>query len=309
MTVIAQSDPPALSMSLTTEAAILRAVIYADVFDYALTFAELHRYLIAERTTEPELRALLATSPWLAERMRSVDGWYVLPGREALIETRLRRALAAERGWKTARHYAAILAHLPFVRCVAVTGALAMNNVEAEADVDYLIVTTAGRVWLARALAILVVRLARLTQVQLCPNYILALTALQQSRRDLFVAHELAQMAPLAGHDLYWQMRAVNEWATDFLPNAATWPRPEPDLAPQGLGRLIQRLAEWLLSGRLADGLEEWEQRRKTARFRSQLTQSGSAARLDGDRVQGHFNDYGHKALAAYEERCKRYGV
>jgi hypothetical protein len=310
MTVIAQSDSPALvTLPLTVEAAILRTVIYADVFDYALTLPELHRYLIGECATCADLQVLLESSRWLTERIRQVNGYYILTGREELVETRLRRARQAERLWKTARTYARWLALLPFVRCVAVTGALAMNNVEADADVDYLIVTVPGRVWLARAFSIVLVRWARFYNEQLCPNYLLATTALQQDRRDLFVAHELAQMVPLAGGDVYWQMRTANGWAADFLPNAVTAPRSEPDLTPTALGRFIQRLAELFLGGRLGHTLEAWERIRKTARFQPQLDQSGSAARFDGERVQGHFNDYGHKALKSYEERCKRLGV
>ncbi len=289
---------------LTTDAAILRAVLYADVFDYPLTLEEIHRYLIGEAGSLAEVRAALVESVWLAGKVRLAGDLVTLSGRAALAGLRQAREAFAAHQWETARRFGALIAHLPFVQMVAVTGALAMNNVEAGADIDYLIVTRPGRVWLTRACAIAVVRGARLFGVQLCPNYILDTTALLQSRRDLFIAHEIVQMIPLAGHDLYWEMRAVNDWTQTFLPNASTMPRTEGDNAPRGLGRVCQRFVEWLLGGRIGDRLERWEHDRKLAKFEAQLHQAESAAVLDERQVKGHFDDYGSKALAAFEARC-----
>ncbi len=288
-------------------AAILRAVLYADIFDYPLTLEEIHRYLEGAAASVEEVKSVLASSAWLAARVAQVDGFYSLPHRQALAALRRQRKLEAARLWPAAYRYGRLMAHLPFVRMVAVTGALAMDNVIPGDDIDFLIVAVPGRVWTARAFAILMVRLARLTGVALCPNYILDETALAQARRDLFVAHELAQMTPVAGQAVYWQMRAANAWLADFLPNAAPLPRAAPDLAPRGLGRFVQRLAEQLFSGSLGERLEHWERRRKIVRFQKQLQQAGSAAVLDESQVKGHFNDYGRNALAAYEARLTRY--
>ncbi len=244
----------------------------------------------------------------------------MMTDRENLAALRQARAAPAARLWQDARKYGNLIAHLPFVRMVAVTGALAMDNVEADDDIDYLIVTAPGRVWLARALTILVVRLARLAGVNLCPNYLLAETSLQLDERNLFVAHELAQMTPLAGHAVYWQMRAANGWAAGYLPNAISAPvasdcgakqsnrsnRLEPDAGPRGPGR---RWLEWLLAGRLGDAVENWERRRKLERFQAQLRLPRSAAVLDEAHVKGHFDDYGRRTLESYERRCAEHCI
>lgn len=311
MTLLSQAQPNLLVVHAPdgVEAGILRALLYADVFDYPLTPSEIHRYLECEQFGLAQIEELLGSSVWLRDQITQSGEFYMLRGREALRQSRLDRARVSSQLWGAARHYGRLLAHLPFVRLVAVTGALAVDNAHAGDDIDYLIVTTPGRVWLARAGAILIVRLARLFAIQLCPNYVLATSALRQDRQDLFVAHELAQMTPLAGRDVYWQMRSANAWAADLLPNAITLPRCEPDLSPGRWGKAIQQGLEWLLGGELANRLEHWEQRRKTQRFQGQLHKPGSAARLDAQRVQGHFNDYGHKALSAYRQRCGTYRV
>jgi len=63
------------------------------------------------------------------------------------------------------------------------------------------------------------------------------------------------------------------------------------------------------LTGPLGNALERWEQHRKLRKFAAQSRQNGSAAQLDGQRIKGHFNDYGDPALDKYRERLIRYGL
>ena len=296
-------------MPLANEIAILRTVLYADVFDYPLTLDEIHRYLIGESLPLESIHSSLVSSIWLSQRIDRVNGYYVVSGRVALAEARHHRSTYAEKMWRDARWYGKWIAYCPFVRMVAVTGALAMDNVQPNDDIDYLVVTAPRRVWLARACAILIVRLARIGGVNLCPNYVLSESALAQARLDLYVAHEIAQMIPLAGYDIYRQMRSVNAWVENFLPNARSLPRTNPVDGSHKLWRTPQRLFEKLLSGAVGDALENWERDRKMKKFRSQMRGSNSAALLDETQVKGHFNDYGSRALKDYEDRCALAGL
>jgi hypothetical protein len=286
--------------------AILRTLLYADIFDYPLTAAEIHHFLIAPdgaAATPDAVLAALEGSPRLAGLTARVNGYVTMRDRQAIGVLRDERRRHAARLWPHARRWAAVIGALPFVRMVAVTGALAMDNSPPGDDVDFLIVTAPGRVWLTRALAVGVVRAARLFGVELCPNYVLAETALVQRQCDLYAAHDLAQMVPLVGHEVYTAMRRANAWALDFLPHAAAPLRLEADRRPRGWTALLQRLAERALAGRLGDALERWERGRKLARFTPAASQPGSAAELDADRVKGHFEDNGRPVLARYEQR------
>src|SRR2546422_753264 len=83
---------------------------------------------------------------------------------------------------------------LPFVRLVAVTGALAMNNARAGDDIDLFILAQPGRLWLCRLLVLGVVKLAARRGHTLCPNFLLSTGRLRLSERNLFTAHEVVQM-------------------------------------------------------------------------------------------------------------------
>jgi hypothetical protein len=246
----------------------------------------------------------------LKRLLRQANGYVIRSGRDNLVECRVTREQAARHLWPLAARYGGWLAHLPFVRMVAVTGALAVQNVtDNDDDLDYLLVTQPNRVWTARAFSIVLVRLARLRGVTICPNYVLAESALEQERKDLFIAHEIAQMIPLYGHDLYQRFRAVNAWADNHLPNATTVYYHAPKCTFSTLGHIAKAICERLLSGRLGNWLEKWEYQRKLRRFAREIDTPHSAAQIDEQRVKGHFNDYGHPVLRKYRQRLHDYGL
>lgn len=293
------------------EAAILRTVIYADIFDFPLTPEELHHYLIAPVAVSLEqVQLALASSTVLHHALERVEPYIVRVGRAEIITVRREREAASQKLWGAAVQWGSALGRLPFVRMVALTGALAVRNAsDQDDDLDYILVTTPGRVWLARAFAILLVRAAKRRGVVLCPNYVLAETALAQGQHDLFIAHEVAQMVPIVGMALYQRMRAQNAWTAAFLPNANTPFLSEVEHVPVGVWRVSQRFLEWLLGGRLGDVLEHWEYRRKRQRFANALKTPHSTAVLDDQQVKGHFQDHGHPVLNAYAAQLRAYGL
>lgn len=294
------------------EAAVLRTTIYADVFHFALTRAELCHFLIAAQPYSAAQIAQALREPPLQAAL-CMDGEYLaLSGREALFALRAEREAMAAELWRSARQCSMWLARLPYVRMVALTGALAMHNpASPHDDLDYLLVTAEGRVWTARALAVLLVKVGRVFGVTICPNYVVAESALAQSRRDLFIAHELCQMIPLFGHPLYAVMRAQNSWTVAQMPNAAAPFYAEADTAPRGLWAAAKRGGEWLLGGALGSAFERWEYRRKQRRFAAQMSAqtAAPAAIVDAQQVKGHFNDHGHPVIIHYETRLREYGL
>jgi hypothetical protein len=307
---------PESSGALTAlEAAILRTVAYADVFDYPLTGGEIHRYLVGIPASHVEVQSALAGGALIPHRLESHGDYYALPGRAEIVPIRLQRKGIAGRLWPAARRYAAWIARFPFVRMIAVTGALAVDNATEVDDIDYFIVTEPGKLWLCRALIIAVVKLARRRGDDICPNFFLSERALTIGEQNLFSAHELVQMVPLAGPEVYERMMAANRWATAYLPNTNGQARRFAVLPTRG--RIAKGLLEALLRTPPWAWLERWEMRRKIAKFTQQLgeVQTPEVA-FSADRCQGHFRRHGERALGTYtarlleiEEEATTYGA
>ncbi len=284
---------------------IAETLAYADVFDYPLTVGQIRRYLVRMPATRDEVQTALVSDPWLTARVELHGEWVCLAGRSHAIPLRLQRGRHAEALWPSARILAALVARFPFVRMVAITGSLTMDNVRsARDDVDLFIITAPGRVWLARKLILGLVRLAAILRLELCPNYLLSTERLAMPPDDLFTAHELAQMAPLYGRQAFADLLAANSWLREYLPNAE--PRDE-DLRDAGpLGRGLQRLIEWPLSGALGDRLERRLQTRKIAKLhREAQAKDIREVILDPDVCKGHMNSHGHIIQAEYSRRAQ----
>jgi len=298
----------------TLATAIVQTVAYVDVFDYPLLPAEVHRYLVGRPAPLEDVEKLLSNGALVPHHLERYEEYVTLPGRRQIVETRRLREAHARRLWPLARHYGALMAQLPFVRMVAVTGSLAVNNAEPGADIDYLIVTANGRLWLSRAFVILIVRLAATRGIRLCPNYLLAERALVFPEQTLYAAHELAQMVPLSGYDVYRRIRRLNDWVNEWLPNATNAPGlPAMPADARGPSRL-QRLLERALESRLGQCLEQWEMERKLARFSRQAIKGAPGAgtmeaQFTADWCKGHFDGHARQIMNAYGERVQALGV
>lgn len=284
------------------ETAIWRTIVYSDVFDYPLTLAEIHFYLEGVAAAPTAVENVLHNGRLLSQHLVYRPPYYMLPGREDIRQIRQRRETISQTLWPAAVQYGRLIASLPFVRMVAVTGSLAVNNVDEgfRADIDYLIVTRNGRVWLSRAFIIAIVRLAARHGYALCPNYILSETALTFPDQNLYTAHELLQMAPLYGLDVYREIRRLNAWSAQFMPNAANALLTRPDLpAPYPA---VQKLIELPLATTVGGWLDDWEMARKIRKF-SRHPNHNHEADFHKDWCKGHFDAHKRRVLAAYHDR------
>ena len=284
------------------EAAAVRALAYADLFDSPLSAPETHRYLPIPARPDDVERALesLRKKHWV----ETTEGFYVLGARTELVEIRHRRAETSARLWPRAIRSAHLLSYLPWVRLVAVSGSLAVDAAAGDSDIDLFIVSESGRVWTTRASTIALGRLvAAVTgtrKVSLCPNYVVAVSALHLPERDLFTAHELAQLVPLFGQDAYRALLERNQWYRQFLPNHPGYVGTIADIQ----GRRARRFVERVLANPLVAGIERWEMRRKVRRLR-RLAPDTTEVHFDATICKGHFAEHRARTLRAFDARLR----
>jgi hypothetical protein len=261
----ASPDDPRVRLN-ELERAIYSTIAYRDVFDFAPTLEEVHRYLHWVHCDQADVARAIAQTP-LSSHIATDGRFYALRDRAHLLTLRPERRSRVESFWPLALRYARYLANLPHVRMVGITGSLAAGNVKSDCDIDFMILTEAGAMWRTRALAIASALVdQKIGSGKLCPNFFLSVSALSLERRSLYDAHELAQLMPVFGRESYDELRRANIWADAFLPNAPGAPNEEHYFNRPPLAGL-KACVEWGSRSVVGRALENFEARRKIRRF------------------------------------------
>ena len=264
--------------------AILHTLSYSDIFDYPLTALEVHQYLTGVKVSFEEVTQALEDGP-----ISRTGNYFTLPGREGIVSIRADREARSQKLFPLALRYGRILGTLPYIRMVALTGSLAMRNIEDGKDIDYLIVTAPNHLWTCRALALLVARFARFGGIRLCPNYLITENALALPDQSLYAAHELAQMIPLSGMEIYTKMRHMNAWTEEYLPNAQGLPEV---FTAANTRSGLQHFLEFISKFFPVRIFEKWEMNRKIKKLsREQFSSSESS--FSEDVCKGHVDMHG----------------
>jgi predicted nucleotidyltransferase len=228
-------------VSIEEDLELVDAVLYADAFDCAVTFDEVWRYSRASVTRTRLLDCLnqLTTKQLLGERA----GLYFLAGREHLADLREERRNRAQRLKRRARYVARLLQHAPFVRGILLTGSVAADNAEEDADLDVMVIVADGRIGMV---FLLFATLSRLSSRRvLCPNYYVSEGNLSIPKSDHYIARELVQAEPLTHESAI--LLDANPWALKELPNASP---ATGQLKTSRGGRLLQRAFEFPFRGK-----------------------------------------------------------
>lgn len=303
------SAPPTFPRDL--DAAIVATVAYSDVFDMPLERHRLGPFLIGVPADEAALDGALETLANEGGISVENDLLY-LPGREEVLEVHAERTHRASDMWSDAQLWGKRLGRLPFVRAVAITGGLACDSVADHDDIDFLIVTKPGRLWLTRLFCVMLVHIGRIRGVDLCPNYLVAEDSLALAERTSYTARELAQMVDIVGADVLDAMRLENGWLTDYLPNASLrGNRARTALIGRGPLRTV---AESIVGSKLFDGVERWEMGRKIARLQGVASRRPEVGRPDESSFspsvcKGHMVGNASGIEVAWRERIERHRV
>lgn len=247
---------------------ILASLHYFDLFDHPLTLMEVVRYRYIFGDTGDGRRVLpedakvedtstssatetdrtaseegaLLPSPALSEIVSALhasgaqckNGYWFLPGREAIVATRQRRHRMSEAKFRRARRAARLMSMLPSVRMVAVCNSLALANADRESDIDLFVVARPGTLWSTRlllvgALALLGMRPGSRSHAdKICMSFFVSEDALDlqpfmHRPDDTYLRYWIASLVPL--HDaggIMPRFLAANDWVAERVPGATS---------------------------------------------------------------------------------------
>lgn len=242
---------------------IFTAVAYRDIFQFAPSVAEIHRYLPFASATREQVEAALGAGNLVPGFLATDGSHYALRGREAFFPLRDQRRQHSTRLMKKACITAARLASLPFIEMIALTGSLAAENPDEEADIDLIIVTSADHLWRVNAITS-ALRFVdqKLGPRHFCPNVMRTTEALEFESQRLYTAQEMGMMVPLYGYHRYLEIFERNSWLHQFLPNCTPYAKPANLVsAPAAPG--TRRVLESIFTSPLGSLLEStWYKRR-----------------------------------------------
>lgn len=268
------------------EAAILSTLAYFDVFEYPLTAVEAWKWCYVQRPEASDQRSAASLGQVFdtLDRLRregrvgSRHGFWFLPRRDALVETRMVRSTIAEAKFERAKRLVRILRFFPFVRTICVCNSLAYGNARRESDIDFFILTAPRRTWSARFFTTAFLKLLRLrptrgkTRDRFCLSFFVAtdapsLDVFKRDSEDPYLVFWVSQLVPMydeAAFEAFWR---TNAWIRERLPNAlAVAPTSRRKIRPAGgvkrgiefLARLVpERFLRAIQEGILPSHLRE----------------------------------------------------
>jgi hypothetical protein len=288
---------------------ILKVIAYFDLFNYPLSLEDILFFLDTDSEEYPVRKELDV----LVEEgcLFRVGSFYTIQDDPSLTEKRNRGRMHADEMLPIAEKGARLLFQFPFVRGVFISGSLSKRCADERADIDYFIVTSAGRLWIARTILHLFKKLTYLRgrQHRYCMNYFVDEDAMEIKEKNIFTATELLTLMPASGNGGVVSFFKANEWTARFYPHYRTRNR---ESARTPRSSLLKRTLERLLGSRFGDRLDKYLQKVTADRWqkkedRGDLNMRGLRMSLQCSRHFARPNPevFQQKVLGRYQRKIK----
>lgn len=224
-------------MQLFLAKRIVLTLAYTEQFGFPLQVRELYtRLLVGFRVDIQDFcTALIVLSG--KNLIQYLDGYFFIAGLSEsemhnLISLRRQRQEFSKRKWQEVQEFVGFAKKVPCITGVAVTGSLAVNNSIADDDIDFMIVTAANRLWLARLLVILYASLkgkrrsfAKEEKNSWCFNLWIEESELQlpEQSRSIYTAYEVVQAIWVFSRGgVFLKFGILNDWIRKIVFGART---------------------------------------------------------------------------------------
>ncbi|MEP6950900.1 MAG: hypothetical protein ABI863_16560 [Ginsengibacter sp.] len=287
---------------------ILKTLAYFDYFKYPLTYEDICTFL-PQLCNQPAIKEMLAVL--VNENIIfKIDDFYSLQNDPGRAKKRREGNQRAVKQLTIAKKVAAMLSHFPYVQTVAVSGSLSKHFADEKADIDFFIITSANRLWIARTCMHFLKKLSYIAGKQnwLCMNYFVDEMAMDIQEKNIFTAMEIATLLPMQGINHFENFIAANTWIHNYFPANVISTRNAPEIKKG----LLRKCFEKIFNTRLGDIIDKWlmnitDKRWKDKTGRGRVNDHG--ARI-GMMVNRHFSkpdpkNFQAKVVQQYENKVK----
>lgn len=287
---------------------MLKALAYFHVFQYPLSVEEIRQSMslsVEDSILQSALDDLSDNN--LVFRQ---GGFYSLSPDPALSQKRLAGNARADTLLPRAASIGRFLYKFPFVRGIGISGSLSKHYADEKADIDFFIITSRNRLWIARTLLHAYKKLTYLTGRQHlhCMNYFIDEEALLIGQQNIYTAMEVVTLLPVAGGEVLQTFAMENEWAKDWLPAFPVALPTIDDKRPNFFKKIIEKFFAGPRGDRLDDRLlrttaQRWQRKEK----KGNKNIKGKIMHMDTGKHFARSNPgrFLEKVLARYEENCR----
>ena len=287
---------------------VIRTLLYFDLFSYPLNAGEIYNFLSVGVNSQADVKRCLADLTQRKLVFRFGDLYSLQPEDKNIIR-RIKGNDEAVKWLKIAQDRAQLIAKFPFVRAVMASGSLSKGYMDENSDLDFFIVTTPNRLWVARTLLVLYKRIFLLnSHKKFCVNYFIDTRNLEIEEKNLFTATELITLIPLHNQKCYRALMDSNDWVRHFFPNFKAKYSDDPKKA----GSSRRNIFEFMLNP-VSDSLDRFFMRMTLSRWNKLYRQKFDKRDFDiafktrRHVSKNHPNHYQKKILEQYQKKIVEY--
>ncbi len=231
---------------------ILATLAYFNLFEYPLRKNEIFGFLghcDDYNEFETGLKHLIEDS-----MVFKIGDFYSIHNNYKLATRRYKGNEAARIMLRKAKRGAALIAAFPYIRAVGVSGSLSKLYADDKSDIDYFIITSANRLWIARTFLHIFKKFTFLfnRQHDFCMNYFIDEADTVIIEKNIYTAAEIVTLLPIRGKQVFDSFYKSNSWTQTFFPNKII---NNPEL-PRAWKTWMGYLIEKILDNRLGDKLD-----------------------------------------------------
>lgn len=273
----------AIFSKLNYKQAVLATLAYFDIFNHPLTRNEVIRYLYKLEPDPHHVEVTLNESRLIERR----GSYYQLSGDKDHISTRHDREIIAKKLWKQVNRYRWAFNITPYIKLVAICNNLAINNPSQTSDIDLLIITKPGRLFISRMIITFWLQLCGVRRHggkvagRFCLSFFatennLHCAELDKKPHDIYLAYWLQTLQPICGtREAYEQLLNDNhDWAKQFFQQPPRYNMHHFKEAPtwaKHLKNSQEIILNTKLGGKIEARLQQWQLKRAHSK-KSKLT-------------------------------------